>query len=411
MRLLYNLGIYLYCFLVKIAALFNVKAAQFVAGRKDWAKRLQQAMEPGAHYIWFHVASLGEFEQGRPIMERIRQEKPDYKILLTFFSPSGYEVRKDYKGADVVCYLPLDTPGNVRRFLDITQPVMSVFVKYEFWLNYLDELKKRQVPTYLISAIFDKSQLFFKSYGGWYRKCLSTFAHLFVQDAESQQLLAGIGVGNVSVVGDTRFDRVLAIAKQAKELPLVQAFKGQSAPVLVAGSSWPKDEDILLDYFNRHSFKLILAPHEVHESHIQEIIGKLNRPYVRYTQATEAQAAQADCLIIDCIGLLSSIYRYGELAYIGGGFGVGIHNILEPAVYGMPVIFGPNYHRFREAVEMEKAGGAFPIENGEDLNKELDALFDASTGRLAQTSEIARQFVSKNCGASDAIFNTLFANK
>lgn len=411
MRLLYNLGIYLYCFLVKIAALFNVKAGQFVAGRKDWAKRLQQAMEPGAHYIWFHVASLGEFEQGRPIMERIRQEKPDYKILLTFFSPSGYEVRKDYKGADVVCYLPLDTPGNARRFLDITQPVMSVFVKYEFWLNYLDELKKRQVPTYLISAIFDKSQLFFKSYGGWYRKCLSTFAHLFVQDAESQQLLAGIGVGNVSVVGDTRFDRVLAIAKQAKELPLVQAFKGQSAPVLVAGSSWPKDEDILLDYFNRHSFKLILAPHEVHESHIQEIIGKLNRPYVRYTQATEAQAAQADCLIIDCIGLLSSIYRYGELAYIGGGFGVGIHNILEPAVYGMPVIFGPNYHRFREAVEMEKAGGAFPIENGEDLNKELDALFDASTGRLAQTSEIARQFVSKNCGASDAIFNTLFANK
>ncbi len=411
MRLLYNLGIYLYCFLVKIAALFNVKAGQFVAGRKDWANRLQQAMEPGAYYIWFHVASLGEFEQGRPIMERIRQEKPDYKILLTFFSPSGYEVRKDYKGADVVCYLPLDTPGNARRFLDITQPVMSVFVKYEFWLNYLDELKKRQVPTYLISAIFDKSQLFFKSYGGWYRKCLSTFAHLFVQDVESQQLLAGIGVGNVSVVGDTRFDRVLAIAKQAKELPLVQAFKGQSAPVLVAGSSWPKDEDILLDYFNRHSFKLILAPHEVHESHIQEIIGKLNRPYVRYTQATEAQAAQADCLIIDCIGLLSSIYRYGELAYIGGGFGVGIHNILEPAVYGMPVIFGPNYHRFREAVEMEKAGGAFPIENGEDLNKELDALFDASTGRLAQTSEIARQFVSKNCGASDAIFNTLFANK
>lgn len=408
MRLLYNLGIYIYNLLVWIAANFNEKAALFAKGRKNQFATLQSKIDPSARYIWFHVASLGEFEQGRPLMERIKCEHPDYKIILTFFSPSGYEVRKNYDKADIVCYLPMDTPGNARRFVDMVHPVMAVFVKYEFWCNYLDDLKQANVPTYLVSAIFRPSQLFFKWYGGWYRKVLHNFSHLFVQDDDSVSLLKGIGISEVSVAGDTRFDRVLAIAQSAKDLPVVKAFKGESAPVLVAGSSWPKDEDLLIDYFNSHSFKMILAPHEVDEAHIQEIIGKLKRPYIRYTGASEEDAAQADCLIIDGIGYLSSVYRYGELAYIGGGFGVGIHNILEPAVYGMPVIFGPNYHNFREAVEMEKAGGAFSINSSADLAKVLDSMFDSSSLRLADTSAVAKEFVAKNCGATDLIMKGLF---
>lgn len=409
MKILYNAAIYLYTLLIHIAANFNDKASKMVSGRKGVFEFLESKIDKNAQYIWFHVASLGEFEQGRPIIERIKKEHPEYKILLTFFSPSGYEVRKDYKEADVVCYLPMDTASNAKRFMDICQPKISVFVKYEFWLNYLNELKERKVPTFIVSAIFRKEQTFFKWYGGWYRDCLQTFEHLYVQDEESVELLKSINVTNVSVAGDTRFDRVAAICKQAKDLPLVEAFKQGKKPILVAGSSWPKDEDLLLDYFNTHQYKIILAPHEVHEAHINEIISKLKLSYVRYTKATAEEAAKADCLIIDCIGLLSSIYRYGELAYIGGGFGVGIHNVLEPAVYGMPVIFGPNYKRFREAVEMSKAGAAFPIEEGAQLNQTLDILLDESTGRLAETSAIARKFVESNCGATDIIMKGMFS--
>lgn len=411
MKLLYNLGILFYYALVYMASFFNDKAKKFVEGRKNVFSFLKERIVFNDKFIWMHVSSLGEFEQGRPIIEAIKKEHPEYKIILTFFSPSGYEVRKNYDGAEIVCYLPMDTSWNAKKFIRIVNPSIAIFIKYEFWGNYLAELKKHDVPTYIVSAIFRKEQVFFKSYGGWYRNFLYNFEHLFVQDANSKNLLESIGIKNVSVVGDTRFDRVLAIAKASKELPIVSAFKGDKN-VLVAGSSWPKDEAFMLPYFNeRQNMKLIIAPHEIHESHLEEIISKLNRPYVRYSKATPEEAAKADCLIIDCFGLLSSIYRYGEVAYVGGGFGVGIHNILEAAVYGMPVVFGPNYHKFREAVEMVKVGGAFPIQDGNDFGKLMDDLMNTESDSFKRASAEARQFVSDNCGATEAVLAALFGER
>lgn len=281
-------------------------------------------------------------------------------------------MRKNYKGADIVCYLPLDTPGNVKRFLDLAQPYMAFFIKYEFWQNYLNELQRRNIPVYSVSSIFRKEQIFFRWYGKSYRKVLNTFTHLFVQDEASVQLLRTIGITNTTVVGDTRFDRVLEICRQAKELPLVEKFKGNHT-AFVAGSSWGPDEDIFISYLNAHpEVKLIIAPHVIDESHLKEITSKLNRTVVRYTQATEEKVKEADCLLIDCFGLLSSIYRYGEIAYIGGGFGVGIHNVLEAAVYGMPVIFGPNNKRFREAQGLLQCKGGFEIQGAENFKKIMD---------------------------------------
>lgn len=411
MKLLYNLGILFYYALVYMASFFNDKAKKFVEGRKNVFSFLKERIVFNDKFIWMHVSSLGEFEQGRPIIEAIKKEHPEYKIILTFFSPSGYEVRKNYDGAEIICYLPMDTSWNAKKFIRIVNPSIAIFIKYEFWGNYLAELKKHDVPTYIVSAIFRKEQVFFKSYGGWYRNFLYNFEHLFVQDANSKNLLESIGIKNVSVVGDTRFDRVLAIAKASKELPIVSAFKGDKN-VLVAGSSWPKDEAFMLPYFNeRQNMKLIIAPHEIHESHLEEIISKLNRPYVRYSKTTPEEAAKADCLIIDCFGLLSSIYRYGEVAYVGGGFGVGIHNILEAAVYGMPVVFGPNYHKFREAVEMVKVGGAFPIQDGNDFGKLMDDLMNTESDSFKRASAEARQFVSDNCGATEAVLAALFGER
>lgn len=408
MKIVYNLGILLYKLMILLASPFNEKARLFREGRKGVFEYLKQEMDPKSNYIWFHAASLGEFEQGRPLMERIRKDNLDYKIILTFFSPSGYEVRKNYDGADIVCYLPMDTSWEARKFIKIVRPSIAVFVKYEFWLNYLTELKEHKIPTYIVSAIFRESQAFFKWYGGWYCGFLRNFKHLFVQDKKSVELLASVGIHDVTIAGDTRFDRVAEIVRQAKELPVVEAFKGNSR-VLIAGSSWPKDEDLFIEYFNNNeNLKLIIAPHVVSESHIEEIIGKLKRPCVRFTKTNEEEAAKADCMIIDCIGLLSAIYRYGEVAYIGGGFGVGIHNILEAAVYGMPVIFGPNYQKFREAVEMEKVGAAFPIHCGNCLKKVLDELFAEDTSKLNEVSAKAQEFVSQNCGASDLIMQKIF---
>ncbi|HQJ90960.1 MAG TPA: glycosyltransferase N-terminal domain-containing protein, partial [Paludibacteraceae bacterium] len=311
MKLLYNLGILLYYAMAKIASLFNDKAAKFVSGRKDVFSFLKSRITYNDKFIWMHVSSLGEFEQGRPIIEKLKRSHSEYKIILTFFSPSGYEVRKNYEGADIICYLPMDTSWNARKFVKLVNPSIAIFIKYEFWGNYLSELNKKQIPTYIVSAIFRESQVFFKSYGGWYRSFLHNFKHLFVQDNNSKILLAGIGIKNVSIVGDTRFDRVLAIANASKELPIVKAFKGDSK-VLMVGSLWPKDEDFILPYFNEHkNIKMVIAPHEVHESHITDILSKINRPCIRYTKATEEEAAKAECLIIDCFGLLSSIYRYG----------------------------------------------------------------------------------------------------
>ena len=408
MRILYTLGILLYKNIILLVSPFNEKAAKFITGRKHVFSSLKEQMDPNANYIWVHVASLGEFEQGRPIIEAIRRLHPEYKLLLTFFSPSGYEVRKNYQGADIVTYLPMDTDWNARKFICITKPSVAIFIKYEFWINYLSQLKKHRIPTYIVSAIFRDSQAFFKWYGSWYRKILKNYNHLFVQDQNSIDLLNSIGIKNASISGDTRCDRVAEIARQAKELSIIEAFKGEKK-ILVAGSSWPKDENLIIPYFNKNKeFKLIIAPHQTDENHIKEITGKLERPYVRYTQTSEEEARNAECIIIDCMGLLSSIYRYGEIAYIGGGFGVGIHNILEAAVYGMPVIFGPNYKKFREAVEIIKSGAGFPVNNEEELSQILDELLNNSQ-TLTKTSAIAREFVNSNCGATEQVVEAIFS--
>ena len=402
--MIYNLGIHIYQLGVKLAALFSDKPAKMVKGHREVFGLLESKIDRNARYIWFHAASLGEFEQGRPLIERIRKDYPQYKILQTFFSPSGYEVRKNYDGADIVCYLPFDTPSNVRKFIDLVNPCMVFFVKYEFWQNYLNELHKRSIPVYSVSSIFRPGQVFFRWYGKSYQQVLKTFAHLFVQNQESKKLLAGIGVNNTTVVGDTRFDRVLDICAAAKQLPLVQKFKGD-ALTFVAGSSWGPDEDIFIKYFNAHpEMKLIIAPHVVNDSHMKEIMAKLNRPCIRYTQATEENVQQADCLIIDCYGLLSSIYRYGEISYIGGGFGVGIHNVLEAAVYGIPVIFGPNNKKFREAQHLLANKGGFEINDYEDFETLMDK-FLADEAYLKQSGKSAGDYVKNNSGAMEKIVN------
>ena len=345
-------------------------------------------------------------DRGRPIIEEIRRKYPEYRILQTFFSPSGYEVRKDYKGADIVCYLPLDTPRNVRRFISLAHPYMVFFIKYEFWKNYLDELKGRGIPVYSVSSIFRPNQVFFRWYGIAYRDVLKCFTHLFVQNRESVGLLETIGVTDTTIVGDTRFDRVLQICREAKQLPLVEKFKG-NALTMVAGSSWAPDEDIFIPYFNAHpEMKLIIAPHVIDESHLKEILGKLKRPAVRYTQATEENVAQADCLIIDCFGLLSSIYRYGEISYIGGGFGVSIHNTLEAAVYGIPVIFGPENQKFREAQGLKACGGGIEIHGSDDFNRLMDR-FLSDKAYLEEAGRQAGAYVSDNAGALQKIMDTV----
>ncbi len=406
MRRLYNFGIFCYKHLVASVSHRNPKAGKLTKGQKEIFPYLEKTLDKNGGYIWIHASSLGEFEQGRPLIETIRRTYPERKILLTFFSPSGYEVRKNYNQVDAVCYLPFDLPGNVRRFLDLVKPQSAIFIKYEFWANYLTELKKRDIPTYIISAIFRPKQIFFRFYGGYFRKMLHCFTRLYVQDENSRKLLDSIGVRNVSVVGDTRFDRVVEISNSTDPNPLLEKFVGEKF-VWVGGSTWPKDEEIILDYFNRHpEQKLILAPHEIHEEHLQSIIARLKRPYLRYTQATEANVADADCLIIDCFGLLSSLYRYGKLAYIGGGFGVGIHNIAEAAVYSIPVIFGPNYHRFKEAINLIDNGGAFPIHDAASFESTIEN-FISNREALEQAGKSAGDYIKSHSGATAVIFKEI----
>lgn len=375
-------------------------------GEKEAFAILEKNIIKGEKYLWFHAASLGEFEQGRPLIEEIKRNYPQYKVLQTFFSPSGYEVRKNYKGADITCYLPLDTPHNARRFIELAQPYMAFFIKYEFWTNYLNELHRRHIPTYSVSSIFREDQIFFKWYGRKYSKVLHTFTHLFVQNRISVELLKKIGVNNTTIVGDTRFDRVIEIYKRAKELPLVEKFKSD-AFTLIAGSSWEPDENIFIPYFNSHpELKLIIAPHVIDESHLKSITEKITRKVVRYTQADEKTIAEADCLIIDCFGLLSSIYRYGEIAYIGGGFGVGIHNVLEAAVYGMPVVFGPNNRKFREALGLLACEGGFEIHDKEDFKELADRLI-TNKEFLKETGKSAYTYVRENAGALKKIMEKI----
>ena len=403
---MYELFIILYNIGVWVASFFSKKVRTMWKGEHRTFRVLREKIDPNAMYIWFHAASLGEFEQGRPIMEAIRREHPGYKILLTFFSPSGYEVRKNYDGADVVVYLPIDTKRNVRRFLRLTNPVMAFFIKYEFWSNYLHMLKERHVPTFSVSSIFRPSQIFFRAYGKGYGKVLDCFTHFFVQNEESRDLLKSIGIDCVSVTGDTRFDRVLQIRDAGKSLPIVENFVGGTAEdrphVFIAGSSWPPDEDIFIRYFNEHrDWKLIIAPHVIGDDHMKQILGKLERKTVRYTEATTENVVGAECLIIDCFGLLSSIYRYADVTYVGGGFGVGIHNVLEAAVWGKPVIFGPNNKNFQEAQGLLKAGGGFEITSYDDFVGVMRKLADDKA--LEQSRERAGGFVESLAGATRQI--------
>ncbi len=403
---MYNIAIYLYLLGVAIAALFDKKVRTMWRGERAAFDRLSREVDPEASYVWFHAASLGEFEQGRPLMERLRKLHPEYKILLTFFSPSGYEVRKDYDGADIICYLPLDTPFNARRFLRLVRPVKVFFIKYEFWYNYLHILKHRGVPVYSVSSVFRPDQIFFRWYAREYAKVLRCFTRFYVQNDVSRELLAKIGITDVTVTGDTRFDRVLSIREQAKDLPVVEAFKGDGK-VFVAGSSWAPDEDIFIPFFNSHKdWKLVIAPHVIAEEHLRQIADKLDGRVVRYTQVTPDEARRADCLIIDCYGLLSSIYRYGDVAYVGGGFGVGIHNVLEAAVWNIPVIFGPNNGRFIEAQGLKAANGGFDISSKDDFDRIMTRMMTDGKA-LSGAGKAAGDYVTSCTGATEKILDAI----
>ncbi|MBR3546147.1 MAG: 3-deoxy-D-manno-octulosonic acid transferase [Bacteroidaceae bacterium] len=405
---MYSLAIYLYMFGVIVASLFNKKARLITKGHINTFRILRHQIDKNARYVWFHAASLGEFEQGRPLMERFRRDHPEYKILLTFFSPSGYEVRKNYEGADVICYLPFDTPGNVLSFFRLVHPEMAFFIKYEFWLNFMQACYRRKIPVYSVSSIFRPNKVFFRWYGKGYSKVLRYITHFFVQDEESRQLLSLRDVrDNVTVVGDTRFDRVLDICHQAKDLPLLERFASDAPFVFVAGSSWAPDEDLIVPYFNAHpGMKLILAPHVISEEHLTQIENKLKRPSLRYTEATEDNVSSADCLIINCFGLLSSIYRYAHVAYVGGGFGAGIHNVPEAAVYGIPVLIGPNNKGFREAQDLLRLGGCFEITGQTLFNAVVSRLMSKKKLRQ-QRGAIGKHYIESNAGAADKIFQMI----
>lgn len=403
---MYNIVIYIYLIGVVIASLFSKKVRNMWRGERRAIGIIKEKMDPNAQYVWFHAASLGEFEQGRPLMEQLKREHPEYKILLTFFSPSGYEVRKNYEGADIITYLPLDTIMNARRFLRTIRPVMAFFIKYEFWYNYLHILKYRKVPVFSVSSIFRPEQVFFKWYGRSYGRVLHCFTHFFVQNEISRQLLAKIGINEVTVVGDTRFDRVLQIKEAAKQLPVVEAFT-DGHRTFVAGSSWQPDEDIFIPWFNAHKdWKLIIAPHVIGEDHLQQILSKIEGKAVRYTQASAEEVRDAQVLIIDCFGLLSSIYHYGEVAYVGGGFGVGIHNLPEAAVWGVPVIFGPNNHRFQEAQQLKACGGGLEINGAADFQRIMDR-FDANPQQVEADGKKAGDYVKGKAGATGKVLHSI----
>jgi 3-deoxy-D-manno-octulosonic-acid transferase len=407
MILIYNLGVFIYQLLIAVVSNFNHKAKLWRDGRKNWEVRLRSAIKENEKIVWFHCASLGEFEQGRPVIEAFREKYPTAKILLTFFSPSGYEVRKNYSNADYIFYLPIDTRRNAIKFIEIANPVAAIFVKYEFWYHYLNQLKKRSIPTFIISAIFREDQAFFKSYGSWYRKFLSNFQHLFVQNKKSQELLVGIGITNVTIAGDTRFDRVIANSLSTKRIQLFEEFAANSK-VLVAGSTWPKDEEILIEYFkeNPYNLKLIIAPHEINPQDIERLKERFGSKSFLYTKPEGVNPKEAKILIIDTIGVLSSAYRYGTISYIGGGFGAGIHNTLEAAVFGIPVVFGPNYQRFQEAVELIDIEAARSIESKEVLASAVNHYFESPDGFQKVTNSLTDYFARK-AGATKIIVENI----
>ena len=402
-RLLYNSAIHFLSALYRFAALVHPKAKLFVQGRKNIISRLKAAIpEHASSIVWIHCASLGEFEQGRPVIEAIRKHHPSHQILLTFFSPSGYEVQKNYPGVDYVFYLPLDTPYCTHRFVAVTRPVLAIFVKYEFWDNYTRELQRNKIPMISISAIFRDDQVFFKPWGGFMRNVLARFNQFFVQNQESIALLNSIGIRQALIAGDTRFDRVYEITQRAEEIDVVRKFKNDEK-VFVIGSCWPEDIDVLAPFINEHRLKFIIAPHEIREDFLITIERSVQGKVVRYSRIDAGNISEAQVLLIDNIGLLSRLYRYGEFAWIGGGFGKGLHNILEAACYGVPIFFGNrNYQKFKEANDLILRGGAFEIGNFLDLKEAYEMLFSRPENFLL-ACEVTRQYVKENLGATDKI--------
>jgi len=411
MNLLYNISIFLYSILINLSAPFNIKARQISKGRAQVFAGIAAKINHDRPIIWIHCASLGEFEQGRPVIEAIRKTHPEYRIFLTFFSPSGYEIRKNYDLADYIFYLPADTKKNAVKLISLVRPELVFFVKYEFWFHYLNELKKKNIPVYLFSSIFRENQLFFKNspWGKWYREMLGCVSHFFVQDEKSVELLNQIGIQQVSRAGDTRFDRVAEIALHGKNIPIVEKFKGDSQ-LVVAGSTWKPDEELLIQYINSHpETKFIIAPHETKRSNVERLINLLKTSVICYTEVTEESDMNKQVLIVDTIGLLSSIYKYADIAYIGGGFGVGIHNTLEAAIFGIPIIFGPNYLKFQEATSMVNLGIAFPVADYELFQTTMTNLLTNTQKRNSISNECIT-FTKQNIGATQKIIDKVFNN-
>ena len=404
MRIIYYAGIALYGLLIRIAALFgNKKAGLWVKGQKGLIRKIENSVNPNEKRIWMHCASLGEYEQGKPVLEEIKRRHPEYKIVLTFFSPSGYEIRKNDTLPDYAFYLPLDSPKNAKSFIEAIAPEKAFFVKYEFWYYYLNKLKNKDIDTYLISANFRSNQIFFKKYGGWYRSILRMFSHLFVQNEKSVKLLENAGIKNVSISGDTRFDRVSDISKNYRLLPEIEAF-AENSWCIVAGSTWPPDEAIIVQFLNQTTYpiKAIIAPHEIDSNRIQKLKESLSIPAVCYSERNNSNITEARVIIIDSIGILSSIYRFGKVAFIGGGFGKGIHNTLEAATYGIPVLFGPYFNKFEEAVDLVKKGGAFSINELKGFSTKINSFYNRPELQAAAGGK-AGNYVKNNTGATDKI--------
>ncbi|MCI9843207.1 3-deoxy-D-manno-octulosonic acid transferase [Flavobacterium pectinovorum] len=408
MLFLYNLVVLITGFFLKIVALFSPKMKLFIDGRKNVFTILEEKIKPNDKTIWFHSASLGEYEQGLPVIEKIKERYPAHKIIVTFFSPSGYEVRKNNNIADITIYLPLDTKSNAKQFLKLVHPELVFFIKYEFWLNYLKELKKLKTPTYLISGIFRDNQMFFKWYGGFYRKALETFTYFFVQNEDSKIKIETIGFHNVIVSGDTRFDRVNAILDRDNTLEFIEIFKNNQ-PTIVIGSSWPKDEILLTEYINQapENIKFIIAPHNIKAEQIENLKNTISKKTVLFSEKENKSLIDYNVFIIDTIGLLTKIYSYGTIAYVGGGFGnPGIHNILEPATFGIPIVIGPNYSRFAEAIELVNLGGCMVISNTEELKEIFDRLL-SDENFLNGKGEICKSYIQNNKGATDTILKSI----
>lgn len=401
----YLLGIWFYTLCLKIAALFNQKAKLLCKGRQETWQKIKNFDNSGG-CVWIHAASLGEFEQGRPLIEAIKAKTPNQKIVLTFYSPSGYEIRKNYNLADIVCYLPADGPSNAKRFVEAINPTQVYFVKYEFWHFFLKAVKTRNIPLYGISMIFRRSQPFFSTWGDWFRNMIEMFTHIYVQDTESANLLNSIKFTRHTIAGDTRFDRVRQIADSAADIPSVSTFAQETEQVIVAGSTWPPDEDLLVPFINNapKSVKLVIAPHEIGKARVDALCARLTVPYARFTQLDGADLSAARVFVVDTIGLLSAIYRYATITYVGGGFGVGIHNTLEPAIYGRPVIFGPNHKRFKEAMDLLACGGGMTITDKASFDKVMGDLL-ANPQKISDAGKAAGDYCQSMLGATQRIMS------